>query len=427
MDDLHGRFHRFDRVATPNLWNEAVARSVQVQAAPRRAFTPAMGLIAAALLLAALAGTVAVGAWLNQPAPVREILTYDNGMIVGNQGCELVAIDPTSLESRNLVVLDEACNVQSLWGTPVWSSDGSRLAYGAFVTPGANSEAAIWVQEAATGETHVLQVCPEPGCSDFEISPDGSLIAYLSYVRDGTVELVVAGVDSGEVQRIELTSQPRHPRFSPDGSHIALPLLGGRSGVYLVDVRGFEDGHIGSPTLLSGIVDADAVAWSPDGEWVAYSQSGGLGIPDDQEPFNGQIGHSGVGIVIARMDGSETRVVATGSAMGGPSFPTWSADSASVAYVTTPTEGIATNRWRLELWTVTIDGGAPTSIYESPWGKEGFAVPEWSPDGEWIAFGLFLPDDPAASGTFLLRPDGSDVRRASDMMFDPVWQPIPKD
>jgi hypothetical protein len=38
-----------------------------------------------------------------------------------------------------------------------------------------------------------------------------------------------------------------------------------------------------------------------------------------------------------------------------------------------------------------------------------------------------MPDDPAATGTFLVRPDGSDVRRASDVMLDPVWQPIPKD
>jgi Tol biopolymer transport system component len=428
MDDLQRRFRRLDRVSTPNLWNEAVGRAAELDLAPRRAFSPAMGLIAVAMLLAALAGTIAVGGWFNQPAPVREILTYDNGVIVGNLGCELVGIDPASLESRNLVALGDACNVQSFWGTPVWSSDGSRLAYGAFATPGSqDSEAAIWVREAATGETRLLHACPRLGCAEFEISPDGSLIAYVSFVRDGTAELVVAGIDSGEVQRIELTSLPRRARFSPDGSHIALPLFGGRSGVYIIDVRGFEDGHIGSPTLLSGIVDADAVAWSPDGEWVAYSQSGGLGIPADQEPFNGQIGHSGVGIVVARMDGSETRVLATGSAEGGPAYPTWSADSASVAYVTTPTQATGTDRHRLELWTVPIDGGEPTRIYESPWGKDGFGVPEWSPDGEWIAFGLFMEDDPAATGTFLMRPDGSDLRRVSDVMFDPVWQPIPLD
>ena len=211
-------------------------------------------------------------------------------------------------------------------------------------------------------------------------------------------------------------SAPRQPRFSPDGTHIALPLLGGRSGVYLVDVRGVEDGNVGSPTLLSGVIEADGVEWSPDGEWIAYSQSGGLGIADDQEPFNGQIGHSGVGIVVTRADGSESRVLATGSAVGGPSFPTWSADSASVAFVTTPNQGSATDPWMLELWTVTIDGGEPTRIYESGWGKDAFGVPDWSPDGEWIAFGVNMPDDPSRTGTFLVRPDGSGLRRASNEM-----------
>jgi Tol biopolymer transport system component len=384
-------------------------------------------LIAVALLLAALAGTIAVGAWFNQPAPVREIVTYENGMIVASQGCgQIVGIDPTSLEAREIGRLGSDCEEGPWAHSPVWSSDGTRLAYIVSASAQDPDVAGIWVYEAATGEARRLDLCRDESCSDIDISPTGSLISYLSWVSDGTLELVVAEVDSGEIHRIDLASQPRTPRFSPDGSHIALPMIGGQSGIHIIDIRGLEDGNIGSPTLLSGIVDADAVAWSPDGEWIAYRQSGGLGIPD-QEPFNGQIGHSGVGIVVARVDGSETRVLATGGAVGGPGFPTWSADSASVAYVRTPTQTIAKDRWMLELWTVAIDGGEPTRIYESGWGNEGFGVPDWSPDGEWIAFGLHMPDDPAATGTFLVRPDGSDVRRASDVMLDPVWQPIPKD
>jgi Tol biopolymer transport system component len=81
----------------------------------------------------------------------------------------------------------------------------------------------------------------------------------------------------------------------------------------------------------------------------------------------------------------------------------------------------------LELWTAGIDGGEPTRIYASDWGKDAFGVPDWSPDGEWIAFGVSLPDDPLNTGTFLVRPDGSDVRRVSNEMLDPVWQPIPKE
>src|SRR5687768_13835660 len=104
MDDLHGRFRRLDRVETPNLWNEAVVRAAELELAPRRAFTPAMGLIAAALLLAALGGTLAVGALLNRTPALPEAVTYDNGMIAAYVGCgRIVSVDPTSLQARELV------------------------------------------------------------------------------------------------------------------------------------------------------------------------------------------------------------------------------------------------------------------------------------------------------------------------------------
>jgi Tol biopolymer transport system component len=428
MDDLHGRFRRLDRVGAPNLWNEAVARSVELELAPRRTFNPGMGLIAVALLLAALAGTLAVGAWLNRPSPVRETVTYENGMIAAYGGCgQITAIDPASFETREIAAGSD-CQ-EDLWAQrPAWSSDGSRLAYLVPATSeGEDGRAGIWLYEAATEEARQIDACRDGSCSWIDISPDGSLVAYVTDSGDGRSALAIAEVDSGEVQRIALDSQPRNPRFSPDGSHITLPMIGGRSGIYLIDIRGLEDGHLGSPTLLYGIIDAEGVEWSPDGQWLAYVQSGGLDIPDDAEPFNGPIGHSGNAIVVARADGSESRVLASGPAGTGPWFPTWSPDSGSVAYVTTPNQRTGSDRWMLELWTVTVDGGEPTRIYESGCCKEGFGLPDWSPDGEWIAFGVDMPADPSRSGTFFVRPDGSDVRHASDVMLDPVWQPIPED
>ena len=47
---------------------------------------------------------------------------------------------------------------------------------------------------------------------------------------------------------------------------------------------------MGSPTLLYGIVEAADLAWSPDGEWIAYTQTGGLEIDlpdgDPQRPVD---------------------------------------------------------------------------------------------------------------------------------------------
>lgn len=421
MDELQRRFRRLDRVATPNLWNEAVGRAAQIELARRPMFNPRMLLLAAGLLTAALAGTMAVGGWLSRPTPLPEAVTYDNGMIAGLECDRLVGIDPVSLEARNLANV-AGCEFGG-WQRPAWSSDGSRLAYLAW--PPREGEMELRVYEPASGESRPVGTCPSY-CSGIDISPDGSLLAYGASLDDGPA-LVVTEVDSGESRSIELWAQPRNPRFSPDGSHVALSLVGGRSGIYLVDIRGWADGHIGAPTLLYGIIDAEELAWSPDGEWIAYRQWGGLGTADDQIPFNGQIGHSGIGIVVARADGSETRVLATGPVDTGPSSPTWSPDSSAVAYVTTPNEGAARERWMLELWTVAIDAGEPTRIYASGCCKEGFGTPDWSPDGEWIVFGLDMPAGPAESGLFLVRPDGSELRHLSDLILDPVWQGIPQD
>ena len=99
MDELRGRFRQLDRVSAPDLWHEAVERAAQVEVAPRRTFNPGLALIAIALLLAALAGAIVVGGWLNRQLPAPKVVTYDNGMIVAYAGCgRVVSLDPTSLE-----------------------------------------------------------------------------------------------------------------------------------------------------------------------------------------------------------------------------------------------------------------------------------------------------------------------------------------
>jgi Tol biopolymer transport system component len=428
MDDLHRRFRRLDRIETPYLWNEALGRAADAELIRRPTFNPGMAMIAVALLLAAMAGTVAVGAWLNRTSPVPEILTYDNGMIVGHIGCgQLVTVDPVSLESRPLVDEFDGCaDFSGVWSRPAWSLDGQRLAF--LVSPGPRDDdaAGAWLYEPATGEQRQLMQCAD--CYEIDISPDGSLVAYLEW-DDGQF-LSVLAVDSGEERRISFAGTPGRPVFSPDGSRIAFPVVGGRSGIHVVEVGRAEDVPLGTPILLHGPVDAANLAWSPNGEWIAYTQTGriGSGTDDDRVGAPGQAPSSGTGVVIVRADGTDARILATGPQGEGPAFPTWSADSTSIAYVTSP-RGDAPNQQRNVLWTVAIDGGEPVQIYETdccvdyglPWSLS------WSPDGEWIAFGVELADRPAESGVVLLRPDGSDVRYATGPALEPVWQPIPSD
>lgn len=435
MDELHGRFHRLDRIATPNLWNEAVGRAaeLEIELAPRRVFTPAMGLMAVALLLAAFAGTVAVGAWLDDRlSPSVETITYDNGMMVAHLGCDgLVAVDPLSFEQRQLVAIPGGCESADV-GRPAWSRDGSRLAYAMPRTSDNADAAGLWVYEPATGETRLVEQCRTESCDTYgiDISPDGSLVAYVGSLgtrEGGRDTLTVIVVASGETHRVPLIGSAGLPVFSPDGDQVAVPLVGGTSGVHLVDVGRAEDGVVGSPTLMHGIVEAADLAWSPNGRWIAMTQTGGLGsLGDPDRPaWVQQIPLSGKGIVIVRADGTETRVLATLPNDVYPR-PAWAPDSESVAYLTGPGEGRPDQR-SLELWTVTIDGGEPERIFESACCTGYFGGPIWSPDGEQIAFGVELTVNPSESGTFLVRPDGSGVRKLSRTALDLVWQPIPKD
>jgi Tol biopolymer transport system component len=96
--------------------------------------------------------------------------------------------------------------------------------------------------------------------------------------------------------------------------------------------------------------------------------------------------------------------------------------------VTSP-RGDAPNQQRNGLWTVPIDGGVPARIYETDC-CVGYGLPwslSWSPDSEWIAFGVEVTGKPSESGVVLLRHDGSDVRYATGPAMEPVWQPIPND
>jgi Tol biopolymer transport system component len=197
---------------------------------------------------------------------------------------------------------------------------------------------------------------------------------------------------------------------------------GGTSGLHIVDV-GEMDGSFATDTLeatlLYGPARVSNATWSPDGAWIAFDQISA----EEHEPWDlQQQGTSGIWIV--RADGSDSRLLASGAAAEGPGYPTWSPDSASVAYITTPNQG-RPDAWKLDLWTVAIDGGQPARIYESDCCFDDYRKPAWSPDGEWIAFGIHVPGRGPESGILVLRPDGSEAHLASAYLLEPVWQPLP--
>ena len=415
MDDLRARFARFERIEEPDLWKEAVARAAELEATPARPAIPRLVLVAIALLVA-LAGAIAIGSWLNRPAPDDLNLNVDNGLVVGQYECDLLAYDPATGETESLVPSPPGCtDAESPPAQMAWSDDGRYLAYVVARMCGACFEdfpqevldaGGPWLYDNATGTARQLEPCPERYCESLDISPDGSLVAYTANSGSGPARhaLIVVGTDPGSSsRRIELPGRPGRPRFSPDGTQIAIPLdAAGSSSLYAVDLSVTDP----VPSLLVGPANIGNPVWSPDGEWIAYEH---LDSPE-------------AGIWLVRPDGSEAHALAT--APDSLALPAWSPDGDTIAYILTSSSGLS-SYIGFQLWTVGVDGRDQTMVYEAPccvWSARG---PTWSPDGEYIAFGI-AAEGSTDSGVATIRPDGSDLIFVTSDHFEPSWQPLPR-
>ncbi|HEX3744249.1 MAG TPA: prolyl oligopeptidase family serine peptidase [Bryobacteraceae bacterium] len=110
--------------------------------------------------------------------------------------------------------------------------------------------------------------CPEEGCEDIEISPDGQQAVWAARRK-----LWLASVD-GKQQAKELTSvrgTPVGPKWSPDGKHIAFTSV--REGHSLICIYDFGGDAI---RYMSPSVDKDSmVRWSPNGKFVVWVRTAG--------------------------------------------------------------------------------------------------------------------------------------------------------
>jgi eukaryotic-like serine/threonine-protein kinase len=165
-------------------------------------------------------------------------------------------------------------------------------------------------------------------------------------------QLIVAD-RAGRVTTLE--DEPRtyhHPRFSPDGRHIALDITDQDRDLWIVDVR---DRRM---TRLTVGETANDPYWSPDGRRLAYTAV-----------------HAGLrGIYLRNADGSGSpdSVLSDGQDR---SSGTWSPDGRMLVSSTSAAGG---------LWMVPIQPrGQATQI---PGSRPSEAFPALSRDGHWLAY-----------------------------------------
>ena len=272
-------------------------------------------------------------------------------------GDSVVARDPDTGELRTIVDAESLPPAAGEYITSAeWSADRQWVAFRRGSGSGAGS---LWVADVNGGAPR--KVATAWGYSRWAWSPTrdelvavrGRTVILIDAATGRQTDLVTAtGALDSEDEAVHTLA------WSSDGSRIAYD---GKGGVYSIDVESGEQSLlVRQPAGLDRPIDID---WSPDGAHVAISYHSSTWTRQS--------------VYVANADGSDLRRLVDGPEVG----MAWSPDGTRLAY--TNISG-GDPRHDYELWTVSMDGSAP-SLVASQCCVSGGVWAVWSPDGSQIA------------------------------------------
>lgn len=360
------------------------AGSLLVAVAPLRAaqlgpkgvtgvWPPVISVAVVFLTLGAYGIQPAQRAWLEAPAP--DLVAHSEIWVMNSDG---------SHQTR-LIVPPDGYDI----GDPVWSPDGSQIAFQRSETPARMgkypADVAIWL--AAADGTNQRQLIAGTGTYWLpHWSPDGQWITFTidaqygvgsgagvlpppgAYGQPPPAGLPPAVTPSVDIWRIradgsgvpeQLSTDPAEDRaavYSPDGRYLLFDSTreGGHVALYVASADGsnaVRETHLG---------DEWGGTWSPDMSHIAFNAS--TGGPEDI-------------YVIGFPSGGEPRRLTDHP--DADWVPTWSPDGKRIAFLSDRADG------NTDIWSMAADGSDQVNLTATPGAGEGFTSggQSWGPDG----------------------------------------------
>ena len=196
---------------------------------------------------------------------------------------------------------------------------------------------------------------PEKFVSDFQVSPDGSKIAFVAMDGDQTNprSIYVAAFDGVTITNPRFIWRGMDPVWSPDGSKLAFTYKDTPSyslyngSIHLIDPDGSHQVILTLPS--SGLGDNRRPAWSPDGSRIVFYAR----FPDTHKDD----------LFIMNSDGSNVvkLIESTPDDSSWPDNPSWSPDGHKIAYIEyAKNNGVITS----SIYMIDDDGTNKTKIYD---------------------------------------------------------------
>jgi len=234
---------------------------------------------------------------------------------------------------------------------PLFSTDGSKLAYNVFT---AGASGSVWIVDVNGKER--TQISTDPAAI-VGWMPDGRQLLNVTFLESGRY-LTTTVVDSGLRKTISsLTRQIPFCRLSPDGKTIAFNAYTGSSvNIWLYSIDNGEAKQITFDNELFGFP-----AWSPDGKWIA----GELKRNDDTY------------IAVVPVEGGTP--VALNSDRGQSWTGSWSPDGDKIVFA-----GSRNGIWNIYWISRSTKEQKQLTNYTKP--NSFVRYPTWSPRGDQIVF-----------------------------------------